>query len=234
MAKCKGLAYCHFFFGVIYASGTMLLDPETAGPIIFLVIFPFAMTMTLFYVWTLHAIKTTLAVLTLKKQTVKAAMYRRLWWLLLWSITMVIVLFAVDFILFWRRDTEGWGAQHWHSKWFLLDGWNNVLYFITFVVIAFLWRPTSNNRRFGLDQLAQDEDEAVDLEEGLDTARRQGLTKMMRKGGIEEGMEEGIFDLGDESDAEEDEYSKAKRASADEGEVEGGKLKSRGERARVA
>jgi hypothetical protein len=35
----------------------------------------------------------------------------------------------------------------------ILDGWLNVIYFFVFAAIALLWRPTSNNERYGLQQL---------------------------------------------------------------------------------
>ena len=31
-------------------------------------------------------------------------------------------------------------------KWFLLDGWLNILYLVVFTVIVILWRPTENNK----------------------------------------------------------------------------------------
>ena len=55
MNKCRALAATHFVFGVIYASGTMSLNPD-GNPLVLLVIFPLALTMTSFYIWTLQSI----------------------------------------------------------------------------------------------------------------------------------------------------------------------------------
>jgi hypothetical protein len=64
MKKCVILAATHFFFGVLYVIGTMLMQPEDHGFfLVFLVIFPLATTMTAFYIWTLNSINRTLAIL---------------------------------------------------------------------------------------------------------------------------------------------------------------------------
>ena len=39
----------------------------------------------------------------------------------------------------------------------LLDGSLNILYLLVFVSIAFLWMPTTNNERYGLEQLPTDD-----------------------------------------------------------------------------
>lgn len=39
----------------------------------------------------------------------------------------------------------------------LLDGALNILFFLVFISIAYLWMPTLNNERYGLDQLPQDD-----------------------------------------------------------------------------
>jgi hypothetical protein len=39
------------------------------------------------------------------------------------------------------------------GRWYILDGALNIIYFIVFLAIIMLWRPTSNNERYGLHQL---------------------------------------------------------------------------------
>jgi hypothetical protein len=65
-------------------------------------------------------------------------------------------------------QTEGTVEWYWRFRWALLDGALNLLYLLIFCSILILWRPTDNNQRYGLDQLAQDEDE---YEEGLELGR---------------------------------------------------------------
>ncbi|KAI8067188.1 lung seven transmembrane receptor-domain-containing protein [Gongronella butleri] len=188
MKKCVILACTHFFFGVIYSLGTMLLSPETAGFLVLLVIFPLSITMTAFYIWTLNSITSTLNTLELRKQHVKALMYRRLFRLLVFSVIMVVVIFIANMFAFSDRKSADWGARNWKWRWFMLDGMLNILYLAVFLVIIILWRPTENNRRYGLEQISQDEEEALDLEQRLRDAN----------GGKDDDDDTGLFELGDD------------------------------------
>jgi hypothetical protein len=203
MKKCVILASAHFFFGVIYTLGTMLLSPETAGLLILLVIFPLSITMTIFYVWTLNSITNTIHDLELRKQHVKVVMYKRLYRLLLFSVIAVISIFILNMFAFSGRMEIDWAAKNWKYRWIMLDGLLNILYFIVFLVIIILWRPTSNNARYGLMQISQDEEEALDLEERL----RRAEGHQNNDGEIQRRLddESAIFGLGGElSDDEED------------------------------
>ncbi|KAI9301042.1 lung seven transmembrane receptor-domain-containing protein [Cunninghamella echinulata] len=201
MKKCIILAGTHFFFGVIYSLGTMLLSPETAGFLVLLVIFPLSVTMTAFYIWTLNAITHTLSTLELRKQHVKALMYRRLFRLLVFSVIMVVVIFILNMFTFSDRTSADWGARNWKWRWFMLDGMLNILYFIVFFIIVILWRPTSNNARYGLEQISQDEEEALDLEQRL---QRAADGHQRRKQNNQDDDDAGLFELGDDFSDDED------------------------------
>lgn len=207
MKKCIILACTHFFFGVVYTLGTMLLSPETAGLLILLVIFPLSITMTVFYVWTLNSITGTIHDLELRKQHVKVIMYKRLYRLLLFSVIAVISIFILNMFAFSGRMAIDWSAKNWKYRWIMLDGLLNVLYFVVFLVIVILWRPTSNNSRYGLMQISQDEEEALDLEERLRHAEDQESGNNTR-GSIHPVEDEtAIFELGGElTDEEEDHH----------------------------
>lgn len=99
-----------------------------------------------------------------------------------------------------------WPARNWKRRWFMLDGWLNILYFVVFLVIVILWRPTDNNARYGLEQLSQDEDEAMDLENRLRRAEGLGYDGMKGRGNGDGRMmddEAAIFELGDEESDDE-------------------------------
>jgi hypothetical protein len=212
MKKCIILACTHFFFGVIYTLGTMLLSPETAGLLILLVIFPLSITMTVFYVWTLNSITNTIRDLELRKQHVKVTMYKRLYKLLLFSVIAVIAIFILNMFAFSGRMAIDWAAKNWKYRWVMLDGLLNVLYFIVFLIIVILWRPTSNNARYGLMQISQDEEEALDLEERLRRAEdHENGTGAGGAGGDHSNPrhlddESAIFELGGELTDEEDDH----------------------------
>ncbi|CAG8724819.1 4007_t:CDS:10, partial [Dentiscutata erythropus] len=127
MIKCRILTLAHFVFGVIYAAGTLLIDPETASPLVFLVIFPLALTMTTFYVWTLQSITNTLQTLEIRRQTVKSLMYKRLYRLLVFSVTVLAIFFVINMFNYVHRENADWIPNNWQKTWFLLDGWLNEL-----------------------------------------------------------------------------------------------------------
>lgn len=153
------LAITHFIFGVIYGIASLTVTPDSAGPLVLLVVLPLAGTMTAFYVWTLNSLNMTMKDLADRKQKTKAMMYKKLWWCLLGSIIVIFGFFFINSLAFAGRNAANFVPEHWKTRWFVLDGWLNIVYFFDIAFIAYLWRPTANNRRFAMsDELAQDDD----------------------------------------------------------------------------
>lgn len=150
MLHVRILAITHFVFGVIYGIATLAVTPDSAGPLLLLVIMPLAATLTAFYVWTLNALSATLKDLINRKQSVKAMMYRRLWWCILGSILVIFAFFFFNSFTFARRSDPDFVPNNWKTRWFVLDGWLNLVYLFDIAFIAYLWRPTANNRRFAM------------------------------------------------------------------------------------
>ncbi|KAF4636805.1 hypothetical protein G7Y89_g1293 [Cudoniella acicularis] len=94
-----------------------------------------------------------------RKQTVKATMYRKLWWCILASIMIIFGFFFFNSFTFASTSDPNFVPFHWQTRWFILDGWLNLVYFGDVVFVAYVWRPTANNRRFAMsDELAQDDE----------------------------------------------------------------------------
>lgn len=167
MWKCRALAGAHFLFAIAYTISSYIVPPDSTNPWVLLVILPLSLTMTGFYVWILSSLTHTIKFLEERKQYVKADMYKNLWRLLLGSVIVIFLFFFLNSLIFANESPLEYITQHWQSRWFMLDGWLNVVYFIDFCIIAFIWRPTENNRRFAMStQLAQDESEAQEFEIG--------------------------------------------------------------------
>ncbi|KAI5292259.1 hypothetical protein KEM55_007938, partial [Ascosphaera atra] len=157
------LAISHFVFGVLYAVTSLSVPPENAGPWVLLIVLPLAATLTAFYVWTLNAMGSTMKDLVDRKQKVKALMYRKLWWCMLGSIIVICGFFFINSLVFAGGSVEDFVPETWKSRWFVLDGWLNVVYLFDIAFVAYLWRPTENNRRFAMsDEIAQ-EDEGFEI-----------------------------------------------------------------------
>ena len=144
------LALVHFLFGVIYAITSLAVTPDTVGPIVLFVILPLAGTLTAFYVWTLSALNLTMKDLIDRKQKTKALMYKRLWWCILGSVIVIFAFFFVNSFAFAGSSEANFVPEHWQTRWFVLDGWLNLVYFFDIAFISYLWRPTANNRRFAM------------------------------------------------------------------------------------
>lgn len=112
--------------------------------------------MTAFYVWTLNSLNFTLKDLRERKQHAKESMYKKLWWCILLSILVIFAFFFFNSFSFASASDPDYVPFHWKSRWFILDGWLNLVYFADVAWIAYVWRPTANNRRFAMsDELAQ-------------------------------------------------------------------------------
>lgn len=150
MTYVRFLALAHFAFGVIYAVASLNITPENAGPLVLLVILPLAATLTAFYVWTLNSLNLTMKDLLERKQNVKAMMYRKLWYCIIASILVIFAFFFFNSFTFAGRGDPDFVPDHWKTRWFILDGWLNLVYLVDIAYVAYLWRPTVNNRRFAM------------------------------------------------------------------------------------
>lgn len=130
-----------------------------SGPFVLLIVLPLAGTLTAFYVWTLNSLNFTLKDLRERKQHAKEAMYKKLWWAILCSVLVIFAFFFFNSLTFASVNDPDFAPFHWKTRWFILDGWLNIVYFADVVWIAYIWRPTANNRRFAMsDEIAQDDD----------------------------------------------------------------------------
>ena len=164
MIYIRWLAIAHFIFGIVYAVTSLVVNPDTAGPFVLLIVLPLAATLTAFYVWTLNSLNLTLKDLRERKQHVKETMYRKLWWCILVSILVIFAFFFFNSFSFASARDPDYVPFHWKTRWFILDGWLNIVYFADVAFIAYVWRPTANNRRFAMsDEIAQEDDGTFEI-----------------------------------------------------------------------
>ncbi|KAF8973663.1 lung seven transmembrane receptor-domain-containing protein [Flammula alnicola] len=148
MLKCQALAVAHFIFGILYAIGIVELELESTSALILLIfIIPLAFTLSTFLLWIMYSLNATIAHLRARKQRYKLKMFERLYYILLFTVLVIAIFFVVSTMSFSGRLAEDYSAKTWRYRWWLLDGWLALLYLSGFVGIAFLWRPSANNRR---------------------------------------------------------------------------------------
>ncbi|KAJ5160044.1 uncharacterized protein N7482_007048 [Penicillium canariense] len=159
MVYVRILAIAHFIFAMVYSIASLSITPDSAGPMVLLIVLPLAGTLTAFYVWTLNSLNATMKDLIDRKQKTKALMYKKLWWCILGSIIVIFGFFFINSFAFAGHSEASFVPEHWKARWFVLDGWLNLVYLFDIAFVSYLWRPTANNRRFAMsDELAQDDD----------------------------------------------------------------------------
>ncbi|KAI8901290.1 lung seven transmembrane receptor-domain-containing protein [Globomyces pollinis-pini] len=180
MNRCLALAGSHFFFNVLYAIGTLMSDDVNSNPV-FLLTLPLSFTMTIFYMWIMGGLNDTMQHLETRRQIIKLTMYKRLWWILASTIFGTFGILIANSINISHRNEESWIINQWKWRWMLLDGSLNILFFITFVSVAYLWMPTTNNERYGLDQIATDEEDFYDAPTELQPQDNENMKSRIGK-----------------------------------------------------
>ncbi|KAI0652014.1 lung seven transmembrane receptor-domain-containing protein [Trametes meyenii] len=201
MLKCQLLAGAHFIFGVLYAVGIVELELESASAFILLLfVIPLAFTLSGFLLWIIYSLNATIAQLAARKQRYKLSMFQWLHRILLLTVVVIAIFFVVSSLTFSGRLAEDYGAKSWKVQWWLLDGWLALLYLVDFVAIAWLWRPSPNNRRY----LAQDEEDAEDYD--LESLEHRTAARGLHDGDDDTatlvnrpvGEDAVVFEIGDE------------------------------------
>ncbi|TFK36947.1 lung seven transmembrane receptor-domain-containing protein [Crucibulum laeve] len=233
MRKCQLLAGAHFIFGILYAIGIVELELEsTSALVLLLFIIPLAFTLSGFLLWIMYALNATIAELRARKQRYKLRMFEHLYHILLFAVLVIAAFFVVSSMSFSGRLAEDYAAKSWKLRWWLLDGWLALLYFVAFAAIAFLWRPSENNRRYihistlaMSDEIAQDEEDAEDYDlEAIQHRTRvreddEATLVGARRGGPDSIAEDNVvFEIGDEDD-EDDDAAKKRHAQRLSGEA---------------
>ncbi|KAJ3206633.1 hypothetical protein HDU82_004402 [Entophlyctis luteolus] len=180
MSKCLVLTAVHFLAGVLYGAGSLVIN-KISAPVALLFSLPLSFAMTAFYYSILYALSNTMQGLEERRQPIKLLMYKRLWAILVFSAVSLFVFFVINTIALKFSSDDDWIPVYWQYRWLLLDGFLNILYLIVYVSIALLWRPTDNNQRYGLEQLAGDDYDDDDGSHLAATGGAPGITNPIHR-----------------------------------------------------
>ncbi|KAG7098919.1 hypothetical protein E1B28_000816 [Marasmius oreades] len=231
MLKCQALAGAHFIFGILYAIGIVELELEsTSGLVLLLFVIPLAFTLSGFLMWIMYALNATITQLRTRKQKYKLAMFEKLNYVLMFSVFIILIFFVVSSFSFSGRLAEDYAAKSWKMRWWLLDGWLSLLYLVSFSIIAYLWRPSENNRRLAMfDEIAQNEEDAEDYDleaiEHRTRAREDDETMPVggQRGSGPVAEDHVVFEIGDEDPGSDDEHTPSyRRLERSSGEQDNG------------
>ncbi|KAJ3119477.1 hypothetical protein HK098_005402 [Nowakowskiella sp. JEL0407] len=221
MKNCLTLTYVHFAAGVLYTAGSRVVEDLT-GLAILVFILPLSSTVTIFYLWILSGLKETIEKLELRRQIVKLDMYKRLRLLLLFSVFIMGLFLVLNVISMMSESDIQWIPHVWRWRWLLLDGWMHLLYLFVASSILFIWRPTENNQRYGLDQIPTDDfDDDEDFEREINSTLNFGQDMKLRS--IKKGKNDTRLSFeSDDDDEDEDRENKEsnKKDAVDEEDEE--------------
>lgn len=150
------LSGSYFLFSLFYEVIEMLKNTSTTNVNSFvtaIILFGVWICNTLFIWWSLVSVIRTMGQLTLRRQTIKLTMYKRLFWVMIGCVVVWVISLFIHFIILATHQTE----QIWRSNWLWLAFWH-FSFFVIVCIFAVLWRPTKNNTRYGYSEVYYDDE----------------------------------------------------------------------------
>ncbi len=165
LLRCRILTGVHFFFVVFYIVSNYLTSPESQSLLVGIPAIPVAISTAIFYAMVLKSLSTTTALLHSQRQMIKLKMYKNLFRIIFFSLLVLVFGIIVSSFIFIGMSTTELIEQHWKSRFFFLDFWPSLVYFVIFNLIAFIWRPTDTSYMLAASQqLPTDPENAADFE----------------------------------------------------------------------
>lgn len=165
MLKCQLFSVLHFALAAFYIISNYLSSAEKPSDVAAVSAIPITVVTAIFYVFVLSSLSKTTALLGAQRQIIKLKMYRRLFRIIFVSLLVLILGIIVSSFIYLGMSTTDLIEQHWKSRFFFLDFWPSLVYFVIFNLIAFIWRPTDSSYMLAASsQLPTDPENAADFE----------------------------------------------------------------------
>lgn len=166
MLRCKLLAGFHFAASMFYLIMTYVRSSQNSlssnnsvssdnyGASIWDIIpmIPVAITMTAFYVSILTSIRGTTASLHKQRQVIKLQLYENLFRIIFLSVFLSIGGLVLSSFIILSLSTTDVIEEHWKGSYFLFDFWPSVVFFLVFLGVSWLWRPTETSYMLAASQ----------------------------------------------------------------------------------
>lgn len=146
----------YFIFALLYEVILTLKATSTTNVNSFvsaIILFGVWICDTILIWWSLVSIIRTMGQLTLRRQTIKLTMYKRLFWVMIGCVIVWVIALLVQFLILATQQTE----QIWRTNW-LWDAFWHFSFFVILCIVAVLWRPTRNNTRYGYSEVYYDDE----------------------------------------------------------------------------
>lgn len=181
MLRCKILAGCQFSASLGYlinqyyignflsvSSTAELSDDALAGLLGLLPIIPITITLTVYYISILVSIKATTATLHKQRQIIKLQLYDNLFKIIFFSVLLTFGGLVLSSFIYLSMSTTEMMEEHWKGAFFLYDFWKSVVFFLVFMGIAWLWRPTETSYMLAISQQLSTEETDENYQQGTE------------------------------------------------------------------
>ncbi|EGW33531.1 uncharacterized protein SPAPADRAFT_55394 [Spathaspora passalidarum NRRL Y-27907] len=179
MLKCKILAGCNFVASFVYlvfsyydgSSASLVasenIDNVDSGNMLGLLpLIPISITLCVYYVTILTSIRTTTQNLHQQRQIIKLKLYQNLFRIIFGSVILTFAGLTLSSFVYLSMSTTEMFEQHWKGSFFIFDFWPSVVFFLVFMAIAYLWRPTETSYMLAISQQLSTGEDINDDEEG--------------------------------------------------------------------
>ncbi|KCV68001.1 hypothetical protein H696_05467 [Fonticula alba] len=169
------LVYC--LFKATQVLNRMQDAPEQQSYTVLMIALAQSIILAIYFFWISSSLSETMSRLVLRHQSEKLRAYKYLNHIL--YVALFAFLFGVIVMVLQNADVQ-FQRENWHLLWFTNVGLFQLLYTVVLVLIMFLWRPTTNNSRFTLEQIPLEERvTSVQVGDGKLTSRtRTGREKV--------------------------------------------------------
>lgn len=165
MLRCKILAGCNFaacmlYFLYSYFSGSSnalaasgdLEDTSTGSFTALLPLIPISITLSIYYISVLSAIRITTQNLHKQRQVIKLQLYQHLFRIMFLAVILTFFGLTISSFVYLSMSTTEMFEEHWKGSFFIFDFWPSVVFFFVFMAVAWLWRPTETSYMLAVSQ----------------------------------------------------------------------------------
>ncbi|CAN3369798.1 hypothetical protein DICA4_F24608 [Diutina catenulata] len=165
MFKCKLLAAANFIAAMVYLVSTYysgsflsvsktndLEDDDLSGWLGLLCYIPIAITITCYYMLVLVSIRKTIQGLSEQRQVIKIQLYNNLFKIIFFSVFLTFAGLGLSSFIYLSMSSTVLMEEHWKGTFFFYDFWPAVVYFLVFMGVAWLWRPTETSYMLAISQ----------------------------------------------------------------------------------
>ncbi|KAI5952013.1 hypothetical protein KGF54_005088 [Candida jiufengensis] len=165
MLYCKILAGFNFVSSLVYlifnylgGSSSALVSSDSideggAGSLLLLLpLIPISIVLSIYYVTILTSIRKTTQSLHQQRQIIKLQLYQNLFRIIFLAIVITFLGLTLSSFIYLSMSTTEMFEQHWKSAFFIFDFWPSVVFFVVFLIVAWLWRPTETSYMLAVSQ----------------------------------------------------------------------------------